>query len=63
MIDVYKMKVNEEHIKGDLDTYQTTMNGRAFLSIDYRLPLVHHLSQPHIEIDNFGLSNPRCFFH
>lgn len=61
MIDVYKMKVNEEHIKGDLDTYQTTMNGRAFLSIDYRLPLVHHLSQPHIEIDNFGLSNQDAF--
>lgn len=61
LIDVHKMKINEEQIKGDLDTYQITMNGKAFLSIDYRLPLAYNLKKPHVEIDNLGLSNPNAF--
>lgn len=55
MIDVHKMKINDEHIKDDLETYAVTMNGRAFLSIFYRLPLSDILSKRHIEIDNYGL--------
>ncbi|BCR35134.1 transcription-repair coupling factor [Mariniplasma anaerobium] len=61
LIDVHKMKVNQEHIKDDLKTYQVTMNGQAFLSIKYRLPLESHLKKQHIEIDNFGISNPNAF--
>ncbi len=57
MIDVHKMKTNDQHIKDDLETYAITMNGKAFLSIAYRLPLTDLISKKHIEIDNFNLSN------
>ncbi|OHE40008.1 MAG: hypothetical protein A2102_00005, partial [Tenericutes bacterium GWF2_38_8] len=58
MIDVNKMKVNEEAIDSDLKTYATTMNGYHFLSIPFRVPLSRQLKQTHIEIDNFGLNSP-----
>ena len=61
MIDVKKMKVNDEHIKNDLDTYAITMNGSAFLSISYRLPLSEILSKRHIEIDNYNISNDDAY--
>jgi transcription-repair coupling factor (superfamily II helicase) len=59
MIDVHKMEVNQEHIKDDLDTYATTMNGHAFLSIKYRLALKDILSHRHIEIDNYGFNQEK----
>ena len=58
MIDVNKMKINEEAIDSDLKTYATTMNGYHFLSIPFRVPLARQLNQTHIEIDNFGLNSP-----
>lgn len=58
MIDVHKMLINETTTNSDLDTYATTMNGRAFLDIPFRLPLERLLNKPHIEIDNFGLNSP-----
>ncbi|MFA5471096.1 MAG: transcription-repair coupling factor [Acholeplasmataceae bacterium] len=57
MIDIKKMKVNDEHIKNDLDTYAITMNGSAFLSIKYRLDLSELLVKKHVEIDNYNISN------
>ncbi|TVP86210.1 MAG: transcription-repair coupling factor [Acholeplasmataceae bacterium] len=58
MIDVHKMIINETTTQSDLDTYATTMNGRAFLDIPFRLPLERFLNMPHVEIDNFGLNSP-----
>ncbi len=59
MIDVHKMKVNEESIKEDLKTYALTMNGTNFLDIPFRVNLEQQLKQKHIEIDNFGLNSPK----
>ncbi len=59
MIDVAKMEVNQDHIKDDLDTYATTMNGQAFLSIKYRLDLKEILKHRHIEIDNYGFNQEK----
>ena len=61
MIDVAKMEVNQDHIKDDLDTYATTMNGQAFLSIKYRLDLKEILKHRHIEIDNYGFNQEKGF--
>jgi transcription-repair coupling factor (superfamily II helicase) len=61
MIDVTKMEVNQDHIKDDLDTYATTMNGKAFLSIKYRLDLKDILKHRHIEIDNYGFNQEKGF--
>ena len=58
MIDVHKMRVNEEAIESDLQTYATTMNGNHFLKIPFRVSLEKQLKQNHIEIDNFGLNSP-----
>lgn len=58
MIDVHKMRVNETSIQSDLETYATTMNGSAFLSIPFRVSLEKQLKQEHIEVDNFGLNSP-----
>lgn len=58
MIDVHKMKINEEAIASDLLTYQTTMNGSHFLDIPFRIPFEKQLKEIHIEIDNFGLNSP-----
>ena len=58
MIDVHKMRVNEDAIESDLQTYATTMNGDHFLKIPFRVPLAKQLKQKHIEIDNFGLNSP-----
>ena len=58
MIDVHKMRVNEEAIESDLNTYATTMNGDHFLKIPFRVSLEKQLKQNHIEIDNFGLNSP-----
>jgi transcription-repair coupling factor (superfamily II helicase) len=57
MIDVHKMKINEESTASDLDTYATTMNGRAFLDIPFRIPLSKILQYKHFEIDNYGLNS------
>jgi transcription-repair coupling factor (superfamily II helicase) len=57
MIDVHKMKINETSTQSDLDTYATTMNGRAFLDIPFRLSLDKVLSLTHLEIDNYGLNS------
>jgi transcription-repair coupling factor (superfamily II helicase) len=57
MIDVYKMKINENSMQEDLNTYATTMNGDAFLQIPFRVTLETQLKLPHIEIDNFGLNS------
>ncbi|MBN2300346.1 MAG: hypothetical protein JXC31_04060, partial [Acholeplasmataceae bacterium] len=58
MIDVHKMKINEQSILDDLNTYAVTMNGSNFLSIPFRISLERQLSLNHIEIDNFGLNSP-----
>ncbi|PKK98805.1 MAG: transcription-repair coupling factor [Tenericutes bacterium HGW-Tenericutes-2] len=58
MIDIHKMRVNEEAIESDLQTYATTMNGNHFLKIPFRVSLEKQLKQNHIEIDNFGLNSP-----
>lgn len=55
MIDPYKMKINEDSMKEDLQTYATTMNGDMFLKIPFRLSLEKQFKIPHIEIDNSGL--------
>ena len=38
------------------------MNGSAFLSIHYRLPLEHSLKKQHIEIDNFWTKWSKSLF-
>lgn len=60
-IDVSKMQLNQQHIEDDLETFATTMSGRAFLSLPYRLHLDKLLKNPHIEIDNYGLTRPDAF--
>ncbi|MBE0700204.1 MAG: transcription-repair coupling factor [Acholeplasmataceae bacterium] len=62
MIDVHKMKINEETTLNDLETYAGTMNGSSFLEIPFRIPLEKHLNNPHYEIDNFGLNSPKEAF-
>jgi len=56
MIDVHKMEINEASTLSDLDTYATTMNGRNFLDIPFRIPLEIQLKKPHINIDNLGFN-------
>ncbi len=58
MIDVAKMKINEESTLSDLSTYATTMNGDHFLKIPFRVRLSEQLKKKHIEIDNYGISSP-----
>lgn len=61
-VDVDKMKINQDTIASDLETYATTMHGRAFLDIPFRLGLDRFLALSHIEIDNFGLhSDPSAY--
>jgi len=61
LIDPHKMSINDQNIKQDLETYAVTMNGHAFLSIDYRLTLSEILEKRHIEIDNYGLGNQKAY--
>jgi transcription-repair coupling factor (superfamily II helicase) len=62
LIDVDKMKINEETIASDLETYATAMHGRAFLDVPFRLGLDRFLALKHIEIDNYGLhSGPSAY--
>jgi len=56
-IDVHKMRANEDTIHSDLDTYAVAMNGRHFIEVPFRIPLIKQLNYPHIEIDNFGLNS------
>ena len=56
-IDVAKMMSNEDMIYSDLETYATTLNGKSFLDIPFRISLKEQLKKPHIEIDNYGLTN------
>ncbi len=55
MMDVNKMKINEEAIASDLMTYATTMNGSHFLEIPFRIPFEKQLKEVHVEIDPFGI--------
>jgi transcription-repair coupling factor (superfamily II helicase) len=59
-IDLPKMISNEELIYSDLETYATTLNGKHFLDIPFRVALKDQLVIPHIEIDNFGFVNPKA---
>ncbi len=61
LVDLHKMKLNEDSITDDLMTYATTMNGHHFLDVPFRISLEEHIKRPHISIDNFGLnSSPKA---
>ncbi|MFP4186729.1 MAG: transcription-repair coupling factor [Acholeplasmataceae bacterium] len=62
LVDVERMRINEDTIKSDLETYATAMHGRAFLDIPFRLELDRFLALKRIEIDNYGLhSGPSAY--
>ncbi len=58
-IDVEKMVINEEQAIEDLNTYATTMNGRAFLDIPIRVDFSELMSLTHIDIDHLGFNKDK----
>ncbi len=58
-IDVDKMKLNHEQTLEDLDTYATTMNGRAFLDVPFRIDFNELLALNHVEIDHLGFNKDK----
>jgi transcription-repair coupling factor (superfamily II helicase) len=55
MIDTHKMFMQYNQTKDDLNTYATTMNGKAFLSIPFAIDFIRQHQIKHIEISNLGI--------
>lgn len=58
-IDVEKMFFNQDQIKEDLETYAITMNGRAFLNIDFKIPFKELITYKHTEINHLGFNDDK----
>ena len=56
MIEPEKMRINEVTTESDLETYATSLNGRNFLDIPFRLSLEQQLRLTHCEIENSALT-------
>lgn len=59
-IDVEKMKLNQQQTEEDLKTYAITMNGSAFLSLQYRIDFNQWVSYTHIDIDHLGFNHDQA---
>jgi len=60
-IDVEKMKLNQEQMIEDLETYAITMSGRAFLEIPFKISFDKLLELKHIEIDHLGFNTDQGY--
>jgi len=54
LVDPYKMKINEETSRKDLLTYSETMEGDAFIDLDFKMNLDTLLNQPHLAFEMYG---------
>lgn len=57
VIDEQKMHINETQKQDDLNTYAKTMDGNAYLSLNYLIDYKKQIDRANINIDNLGLFN------